>query len=428
MATGIALFDAGDLIYLLHDQSLVQVPLPAPSDAAYLLSYVFFATGVVMLTQRNFGVVGMSTRLDGAITGLAIGSVAGMVWFEHVLSVSGEPLQVAVGMAYPLMDLMLLVLLFSALAPLHYRPNRVTLLLMLGMTAYVVGDVVYLNQIAANTYVQGTVLDASWFLGIWLMGLAAWPSEDRRAQPRPVPASVPNGISHIPIVFGTLSVLVLGATLVHHTSHVTSLLALGALGLVIVRMAMTLQAAKVAEQENFTVARIDELTGLSNRRAFFEDGDKRFVERDDDQRIGVIVIDLDGFKEINDTLGHAAGDALLRFVSQRFASKADGRGQIARVGGDEFAGTLEIESVTEIASIAQTTSSMFADPITIDGLSVRVGGSIGIALCPEHGITPTEPPALCGHRDVRGEGRARADPPLPARGEHPHARPPHAGR
>ena len=222
------------------------------------------------------------------------------------------------------------------------------------------------------------------------MCLAAWPREDRRAAPRVTQGTVPDGITHVPIVFGTLSVLVLCLSLVMHTPRVASLMALGALGLVIVRMAMTLRAVRSAEQVNFAVARVDELTGLRNRRAFFEEGEVRFVDRGEDQRIGVIVIDLDGFKEINDTLGHGAGDELLRVVSRRFASKADGRGQIARIGGDEFAGTFEIDSVAEIVAIAQETAAMFSDPIAIDGLTVRVGGSIGIALCPEHGVTQAD--------------------------------------
>jgi diguanylate cyclase len=390
MLIGISLYNAGNLIYLWHDQNLNPIPSPAPSDGAYLLAYVFFATGIVLLTQRNFGIVAISTRLDGAITGLSIGALAGMLWFNRVLSISGRPLQVVVGMAYPLMDLVMLVVLFSALAPLHYRPNRSTLLLMLGMTAFVIGDVIYLNEVAANTYVQGTLLDASWAIGIWLMGLAAWPREDRRAVPRMAQSSVPNGITHVPIIFGTLSVFVLGVSLVHHIPRVASLMALGALCLVIVRMGMTLRAVRVAEKDNYSVARIDELTGLRNRRAFFEEGEQRFADRGEDQRIGVIVIDLDGFKEINDTLGHSAGDELLRIVSKRFASKADGRGQIARIGGDEFAGTFEIDSVAEIVAIAQETAAMFTDPVSIDDLTVRVGGSIGIALCPEHALTQAD--------------------------------------
>jgi diguanylate cyclase len=389
MGIGIALYDAGNLIYLWHDQNLNPIPNPAPSDAAYLLSYVCFAVGIVMLTQRNFGAVGVSVRLDGAITGLAIGAAAGLVWFDHVLKVSGRPLQVVVGMAYPLLDLVMIVVLVSALAPLRYRPTRSTGLLLLGMTAFVVGDVVYLNQVAAGTYVQGTILDASWVLGIWLMGLAAWPREERRARSRAT-SSVPDGLTHVPIVFGSLSVIVLAVSVARPAPPAASLMALGALALVMVRMAMTLREVHEAEQVNFESARVDELTGLSNRRAFFEDGEDRFASRAPEAQLGVVVMDLDGFKEINDTLGHLAGDELLRVVAQRFEGRSGGRGQIARIGGDEFAGVFEIDSVAEAVSIAQELAAMFSDPISLDGMTVRVGGSVGVALCPEHGTTQTE--------------------------------------
>ena len=167
-------------------------------------------------------------------------------------------------------------------------------------------------------------------------------------------------------------------------------MALGALALVVARMAMTLREVRRAEQANFGFARIDELTGLRNRRAFFEEGEERFAARGPEERLGVIVMDLDGFKEINDTLGHAAGDELLRVVARRFASRSDGRGDIARIGGDEFAGTFEIDSVTEIVAIAQELAAMFSDPISIDGMTVRVGGSVGVALCPDHGLTQVD--------------------------------------
>ena len=83
--------------------------------------------------------------------------------------------------------------------------------------------------------------------------------------------------------------------------------------------------------------------------------------------LGVLVVDLDGFKEINDTLGHAAGDELLPVVGKRFASRVDDNGAIARMGGDEFAGTFEIGSVAEMVTIAQGIASIFADPMSIDG-------------------------------------------------------------
>jgi diguanylate cyclase (GGDEF)-like protein len=389
MAIGIVLYNAGDLIYLWHDQNLNPIPSPAPSDAAYLASYVFFAIGIVMLTQRNFGAVHISTRLDGAITGLAIGSAAGMLWFDTVLKVSGRPLQVVVGMAYPLMDLVLIVLLISGLAPLRYRPNVPTSLLMVGMLTFAIGDVVYLNEVAANTYLQGTLLDSTWAIGIWLMGLAAWPRE-RRAAPRTKTTALPRGLSSVPIVFGSLSVLVLVISLVHRTSRVTSLLALSALCLVIVRMAMTLREVRGAEERSFRSARVDELTGLGNRRAFFENGGARFAALAEGRRLGIVLVDLDGFKEINDSLGHASGDQLLQIVSRRFENLHEGRGEISRIGGDEFACTFDVATVAEVVAIGNEMAKVIATPIVIGGMTVRVGASMGIAVYPDHGSVLTD--------------------------------------
>jgi diguanylate cyclase (GGDEF)-like protein len=392
IAAGISLYNVGNLVYLFHDQNLRPIPDPATSDIFYLSEYVALALGIVLLTQKSFGAVRISTRLDGAITGLAVAAGAGLVWFNSVLDVSGNPLAVAVGMAYPLMDLVLLVLLVSAFAPMRYRPTAPTLLLMLGITAFVVGDVIYLNQQVAGTYVQGTLLDASWAIGIWMMGLAAWPDERHSARRGEHAASseVPKGITFVPILFGGLSVLVLIVSLFHKTSVVTSLLALGALIMVIVRMAITLHEVVDVERLSSRAARVDELTGLGNRRAFFELGEERLDRRDQDGLLGIVLVDLDGFKEINDSLGHACGDELLRVIAKRFERATAVRGTTSRIGGDEFACTFTVASTEELVTIGTELVDMLSEPISVDGTAVRVSASIGIASCPDHGTTLNE--------------------------------------
>jgi len=159
LAVGIALNGAGNLLYLFYDQNLHPIPNPASSSIPYLLSYVGFIVCVAMMTQRSFGRLFSSVRLDGAIAGLTVAAVAAALWFDPVLKVSGRPLQVAVGMAFPLLDLVLLILLVAGLAPQRYRPTWSVGLLMVGFVWFVVGDVIFLNQSAANSYVQGTPLD-----------------------------------------------------------------------------------------------------------------------------------------------------------------------------------------------------------------------------------------------------------------------------
>ena len=181
MAAMIVLNTLGDLVYTYHDQNLLPIPDPAPSDVLYLLSYGAFIVGVALLTQSSFGRVHASVRLDGAIAGLAMGAVAAMVWFGPLLRVGGRPLQVAVAMAYPLADLVLIVLLVAGLAPHRYRPNSSTVLLLAGVASFVLGDVIYMNRSVAGTYVAGAPLDETWIIGLCLVGLAASVRDRRRS-------------------------------------------------------------------------------------------------------------------------------------------------------------------------------------------------------------------------------------------------------
>src|SRR5580658_6480845 len=181
MAAGVVLYTLADLVYLLHDQNLRPIPSPAPSDAFYLSCNLAFIVGFAILTQSSFGRVHPSVRLDGAIAGLAIAAVAGVLWFEPVLDVSGRPLQVAVDLAYPVCALVLTVLLVAGLAPHRYRPNWSTILLMTGVASSVVGSVIFLNQIAAGTYVAGTLLGETWLLSFFFIGLAATVHDRRRS-------------------------------------------------------------------------------------------------------------------------------------------------------------------------------------------------------------------------------------------------------
>ena len=390
IAVGIALITVGNLVWTYHDQNLNPIPDPAPSDAIYLVAYAALIVGVAVLTQTSFGRVHASVRLDSAISGLAIGAVAGILWFEPLLHAIGHPLEIAVNMAYPLCDLVLIVLLVAGLAPHRYRPNWPTVLLMTGVAWFVVGDVVTMNQVAANTYVPGTPLDVTWPIGIFLMGLAASVRERRRSRGARASVSSPAGLTAVPVVFGLVSLGVLADSLVRHDSSVVLAMAIVALGLVIVRMWMTLREVRHSFA-NFQDARTDYLTGLPNRRSFLEHLQSTFFSAQHlDANVGVLLVDLDGFKEVNDALGHSAGDELLSVVARRFEHRLGDRGIIARIGGDEYAFGCAVESKEQLVAIAREFSETLADPCVIDGTSVRVGASIGVVVSPPDDTGPGE--------------------------------------
>ena len=394
MAAGITLNTVGNLVYTYHDQNLKPIPDPAPSDALYLLSYAVFIVAVAILTQSSFGRVHASVRLDGAIAGLALGAVAGMAWFEPLLHVDvhgrPSPLEVGVNLAYPVCDLVLIVLLVAGLAPRRYRPNWPTVLLMTGVAWFVVGDVISMNQAVANTYVTGTWLDDTWPIGLFCIGLAASVRVDRRTRRPRARGSSPAGITAVPVVFGLVSVAVIVASWFRHDSAVVQSMAASALVLVIGRMALTLREVRQSAA-NYQDARTDYLTGLPNRRAFLERVEATLASaQGTGGHAGVLLVDLDGFKEINDALGHAAGDELLCVLARRFEHRLGPQGPVARLGGDEYAFAGRAEDEEELVAMAHELCDALSEPCLLDGVSVRVGASIGVALSGPDGWTADE--------------------------------------
>jgi diguanylate cyclase (GGDEF)-like protein/PAS domain S-box-containing protein len=139
-----------------------------------------------------------------------------------------------------------------------------------------------------------------------------------------------------------------------------------------------------ADQERlFALAHLDALTGLSNRGLLSRRIMQCVATAD---QAAVLTIDVDGFKDINDTLGHAAGDAVLKEVGRRIMGCARRGATVARLGGDEFAVLIpNAPRPDAIAREADRLLSHLAEPIGIDGHTVHVSGSIGIALYPSDG-------------------------------------------
>ena len=134
-------------------------------------------------------------------------------------------------------------------------------------------------------------------------------------------------------------------------------------------------------------AQHDALTGLANRTVFHERIRQTVgARRRSDTNAAVVIIDLDGFKEINDSLGHAAGDELLIELSCRLAAEVRGSDTVARLGGDEF-GVLLPQTGTrdDVITAVERVKAAIEEPVLLQGLSLALAASIGIAMYPDHG-------------------------------------------
>jgi diguanylate cyclase (GGDEF)-like protein/PAS domain S-box-containing protein len=157
---------------------------------------------------------------------------------------------------------------------------------------------------------------------------------------------------------------------------------------------------KRAEQELRYLANYDTLTSLPNRTLLSERLSRAIVRaRRQGKRIAVLFLDLDRFKDINDSLGHAAGDRILRAAASRLQSTVGAQHTVARLGGDEFTVVLEdLDTIEESEQVARKIIDAFGQPLDVDDRhDVSISPSIGISLYPDHAQIPTD---LLKHADT----------------------------
>ncbi len=258
-------------------------------------------------------------------------------------------------------------------------------LLLAGFVLFAVADTQYLLQSAEGTYQAGTWLDALWPTALATIVVAAW---------QRVPAPTSRHVEGwrpllLPLSFMAASLALLALDHARRLSAIGAALAVATLAVAIARMALSYRESSRFAAENRRLALTDELTGLANRRMLIEHLNVLARRR---MPFGMVLIDLNRFKEINDSLGHAAGDELLREVARGFARRVRPSDLLARVGGDEFA--LACAAIADRPGAARTPAEQararaeellaaLATPIELDGVTVHVDATAGVATFPD---------------------------------------------
>ena len=386
---GLLLIAVGELSWAAWIGKMDPIPWPSVSDLAFLASYAALYGGVVALVRARVRVFHASMWLDGAVSALAVtAAAAGLAFGPIVAGTNGDPVQVAVTLAYPVADLLLLALVVGVFALTGWRPGA-WVLIGAGLGLFAVADTIYLHQEATGTYVEGTPLDVVWPLGCAILALAATVTTPAREL-----VLDRWRVLVIPAVAASvaLSVLVIGG--LSEISPLPIALAAAAVLAAIGRMFLTFhEVRQLAETRRLALT--DDLTGLPNRRAFSGELD-RCVRQE--RPVALLLVDLDHFKELNDTLGHGAGDALLGLLGPRLGEALRDGDLLARLGGDEFGVLLRDPVSAELAlEVAERLRSRLDRPFIIDEISIQVDASVGIALHPEHA---DDAESLLRHADV----------------------------
>jgi diguanylate cyclase (GGDEF)-like protein len=369
-------------------------PYPSVADALYLSFYPAAYVALMLLARPRMRGVGPSIWLDGLIGVFAVGALgAAFVVPSVVADTGGSTAVVMTNLAYPLADLLLIALVVGIFAVSSWKPGRAWVLIGSGLALFAIADSIYLYRVANGTFVEGSMLDATWVAGMVLLAIASWQVSPRSAThaPQAWPVLV------VPSLFSLAS---LGVLIYGNVAGLNvAALALGSATIVaaLARLALTFREVR-ALAETRRQATTDELTGLANRRFLYERlGVELESARARDEPLTLIVADLDGFKELNDTLGHQAGDLLLKQLGPRMLDVLRAKDTLARLGGDEFAVLLPGMHADEAVDVVERIQAAIDPPFAIRGLTIHIEASIGIAAFPQHA---TDVEALVQRADV----------------------------
>jgi diguanylate cyclase len=400
LAAGNFCFVLGDGVYDVYEFVLHRaVPFPSIADGLYLLGYPFVFAGVRRLTRAKAGVE-REIYADAAI--VSIGALALSWHFLMGSEAHGTGMSAfakLVTIAYPTMDI---VLLFVVLQALMFGTARqpVHKLLATSLLSMLIADFIYDVLSQHNSYSTGNPVDAGWLIAYVLLAVAAWhPSMERIALPAPAPGTFDRRRLPVVALAGFVSPAMLLISNFRGTFvdiGVLAVLSVALFFLVVLRMwwlfgrlsgqahvlEEALEARGALEADLRHQAFHDALTGLANRALLQERIDHALAAA---PRLGGVVAlcfcDLDGFKGINDSLGHAVGDEVLRAIATRLSSIVRPGDTVARLGGDEFAVLMENVANPDIgAAIARRIVSALSEPVEIEERHLLVSGSVGLAV------------------------------------------------
>jgi|SRR5665647_415355 len=387
-AAALTSYAAADTYYTWLLAGVGSVPFPSLADVGYLLDPLLILAALAVAVRHHSGGLASLVWLDCAVGSLGAASVLAVILSPVLASaLTGSlSLATAVAVAYPMTDVLLVATVAGIAALRGMRMGRRWAVLVVGLITSAAADVVYALQVTADTYVVGTLLDAGWPIGLaliamWVDGTAQGDVSTARGR-RPATGMAALAVSSVATVAG-LGVLVVG-TRVHLSTLAVALagvtlLAAAARSLLAFRL-----LARMADLRRQAAA-TDELTGLPNRRALYAEGKARLVESQSGRQ-ALLMLDLDKFKDVNDSLGHHIGDLLLVEVGARLREHLRAGDVLARLGGDEFAVLLEDAGHDQATDVAVRLRAALAEPFALEDITLQTSASVGIALFPDHGL------------------------------------------
>jgi diguanylate cyclase (GGDEF)-like protein len=366
---GLALSGIGDVIFATYTAQGESPPFPSVADVLYLAAHLAIATGAALLAARS----GRTAFLDSAVILAPFASIAWLLVVNPLVTEGGTGLARFVAVAAPASTLVVLYCALALALGVELRAPGVRWLLG-GLIAWFVSDALYTHQVLTGTYVEGKLIDLGWMAMPILIATAGLHPSMVYTKPRRA------GVSTLTV---TRALTLFGAALLLPTLHLfwepgsdLPLVAGACLSVALVALRLVAPIHDLARRVGH-----DALTGLANRALLMDRLALALASlpSDGSARVGLLFCDLDHFKNVNDSLGHDAGDQLLVAIAGRLHSAVRPGDVACRLGGDEFVVLMPAVSEDDAAAVADRIAAELGRPMRLtDGSEFFASLSIGL--------------------------------------------------
>lgn len=369
-------------------EPMTSPPNPSPADFFWSAFYPLAAIGICVATWGRPQVrAATGIWLDGLIAATVTAAIAAAFVLPPIVHTANSAhAAVITELIYPMADLVLIVLLLGCIGARGWRVDRPWALVVFALAFLTGADCIAAVDVAHGAKTGHSPAVLLYMLCFATLALAAWlPMRPEESVPRPHWTTL-----ILPAAFTLAAPVILIYDHFDRVPMVALVLTIVALALAGLRMAVALRDI-ISLREARHQALTDDLTGLPNRRLLFlrlRAGIARAHQ--DGETLTLLLLDIDNFKQLNDTLGHSAGDELLRMVGPRLERLVDPTATVARFGGDEFALLLPtsaaaragLDSPEPDAFVADRMLEALRTPFDIQGVKLRLTASVGIAAYP----------------------------------------------
>jgi two-component system cell cycle response regulator len=353
MGVGLGCWALGDVLFTFDPGLVTAGSFPSTPDFLWLAFYPAAFATLGLLVRARVRQFYTSLWLDGLLGALALGALACQLVLPPIVAGTGGSANAVVGdLIYPLGDLLLVTFVVAVLTLTGWRPGRVLGMVAVGVALGSIADLASLYSSASGGD-GSTVLDSLWPAAAIVLGVAAW----QPVRPSAVIGLHGRRLLVFPMIFAitALGLLALGQSgPLHGDAYILALLTTAG---VIARMGLTFWENLRLVARSRHEALTDPLTGLGNRRHLLLDLEDALQSASASAPWALLLFDLNGFKQYNDSFGHPAGDTLLAVLGSKLSQAAAPEGKAYRLGGDEFCVLVHVgerspETVSAAASAA----------------------------------------------------------------------------